>query len=245
MNENATAYHHKLFPDLKSSFPETDPEFYEFWHNFMWDEVIRDTGIDDRTRFICILATLIGCQGIDEYRSMIKAAYEVGVTPVEIREIAYQLTAYAGIGRVLPFIIANNQFFKDKGISLPLEPQAVSDELTRFEAGLEIQTELFGNDMKDIRRDGNDASSVIHRWLTGNCFGDFYTRNGLSLADRELVTFSCLCAMSGVDAQLKAHIPANIKEGNHKRLLERIALSIMPFNGYPKTLNILSLIKEA
>ena len=40
MNDKATKYYKKLFPNLKSTFPKTDPEFYNFWHNFMYDEII-------------------------------------------------------------------------------------------------------------------------------------------------------------------------------------------------------------
>lgn len=40
-------------------------------------------GLPDKTRFIAILATLLGCQGIDEFRAMIPAALNFDVTPVE------------------------------------------------------------------------------------------------------------------------------------------------------------------
>ena len=44
--------------------------------------------------FISILAVLLGCQGIDEFKGMLKAAYNFGVTPVEMKEIVYQAVAY-------------------------------------------------------------------------------------------------------------------------------------------------------
>ena len=52
------------------------------------------------------LATLLGCQGVDEFRAMLPAAMNFGVTPVEIKEIAYQAVAYLGISRVFPFLKA-------------------------------------------------------------------------------------------------------------------------------------------
>lgn len=59
--------------------------------------------MDDRTRFMAYLATLLGCQGIDEFRVILPAALNMGVTPVEVKEIVYQAVAYLGIGRVFPF----------------------------------------------------------------------------------------------------------------------------------------------
>lgn len=83
-------YHEKMFPGYVSAFLETDPEFIERFDNFAFDEVVNQDDLDDRTRFMAILATLLGCQGIDEYRAMVPAAMNFGVTPVEIKEITYQ-----------------------------------------------------------------------------------------------------------------------------------------------------------
>ena len=46
---------------------------------------------------MAILSTLLGCQGIDEFKAMIPADLNFGVTPVEVKEIVYQAVAYLGI----------------------------------------------------------------------------------------------------------------------------------------------------
>mgnify|MGYP000379307701 FL=1 len=114
-------YHEKMFPKYHSAFLETDPEFIERFDNFAFDEVVNSDDLDDKTRFIAILASLLGCQGVDEFSVMLGAAMNFGVTPVEIREIVYQATAYLGIGRVFPFLKVMNKVFTEKGIKLPLE----------------------------------------------------------------------------------------------------------------------------
>ena len=75
-----------MFPSYKSKFAQTDPEFIERFDNFAFDEVVNQDDLDGKTRFIAILATLIGCQGIDEYKVMLGAALNFGVTPVEVKE---------------------------------------------------------------------------------------------------------------------------------------------------------------
>lgn len=52
--------------------------------------------------------------------------------------------------------------------------------------------------------------------LSGWCFGDFYTRKGLTIAERELATFCTIAALGGCEAQLSAHAAANLRCGNTK-----------------------------
>ena len=110
ITKKAQEYHEKMFPGYKSKFLETDPEFIERFDNFAFDEVVNEEGmeLDQKTRMTCILAVLLGCQGIDEFKAMLPAAMNFGVTPVEAKEIVYQAVDYLGIGRVFPFLHAVN-----------------------------------------------------------------------------------------------------------------------------------------
>ena len=76
ISQFAKDYHEKMFPGYVSDFLRTDPEFIERFDNFAFDEVLNQPGqgLDDKTRFLAILATLLGCQGIDEFRAMVPAA---------------------------------------------------------------------------------------------------------------------------------------------------------------------------
>ena len=103
ITKNAQNYHERMFPGHESKLLKTDPEFIELFDNFAFDEVVNQNDLDDKTSMIAILAMLLGCQGIDEFKAMLTAAYNFGVTPIEMKEIIYQATAYLGIGRVFPF----------------------------------------------------------------------------------------------------------------------------------------------
>lgn len=132
ITEKSKAYHEKMFPGYVSSFLETDPEFIERFDNFTFDEVVNSDDLDDKTRWLAILATLLGCQGIDEFKALVPAAMNFGISPVEIKEVVYQAVAYLGIGRVFPFLKAANEIFTTKGIKLPLEGQATTTTDTRW-----------------------------------------------------------------------------------------------------------------
>lgn len=81
ITEAARAYHEKMFPGRRSAMLKTDPEFMERFYNFAYDEVVNQDDLDDHTRFMAILATLLGCQGVDEFRCQMGAALNFGVTP--------------------------------------------------------------------------------------------------------------------------------------------------------------------
>ncbi len=74
--------------------------------------------LDEKTRYMAILATLIGCGGVDAYKETLPKALENGITPIMVKEIVYQATDYLGYGRMLPFLNCTNKIFAEKDISL-------------------------------------------------------------------------------------------------------------------------------
>lgn len=247
ISEFAKNYHEKMFPGYTSEFLKTDPEFIEFFDNFAFDQVINEPGqeLDDKTRFIVILSTLLGCQGLDEFKAMAKAALNFDVKPVEIKEIVYQAVAYLGIGRVFPFLKATNEVLEEAGIPLPLEGQSTTTSETRREAGTQAQVDIFGDGMKDFWKSGPEESKHINYWLASNCFGDYYTRTGLDYAQRELITFCFLSAQGGCEPQLTSHAAGNMKVGNDKDFLISVVSQALPYIGYPRSLNALACINKA
>jgi 4-carboxymuconolactone decarboxylase len=76
------------------------------------------------------------------------------------------------------------------------------------------------------------------------CFGDFYTRSGLDLKTRELLTFCIISALGGCENQLRAHVQGNLNVGNDKELLLNTITQCMPYIGFPRTLNAINCINE-
>ena len=241
----AKEYHEKMFPGYESKFLETDPEFIERFDNFAFDEVINSDDLDGRTRMIAILATLVGAQCLNEYKAMMKASMNFGVTPVEIKEIVYQAVAYLGIGRVFDFLHATNEVLTKCGIPLPLEGQSTTTIENRLEKGIQAQVDIFGSQMEEFYKSGPKESRHINNWLADNCFGDYYTRTGLDYKMREMITFCFLSAQGGCEPQLTSHAAANMRIGNDKQFLINIISQCIPYIGYPRSLNALRCVNEA
>ena len=221
---------------------KTDPEFMERFRHFAFDEVVKEENqqLDAPTRYLAILAALIGCGGVDAFREMLPAALENSVTPVMVKETVYQAADYLGYGRMLPFLNVTNKTFTQMEIALPLPGQATTTMNDRLEKGAEAQAKIFGEHMKEAWKKGH-----INRWLAANCFEDFYTRTGLDLPQREMITFCFLAAQGGCEPQLTSHATANIRIGNDKDFLIQVLSQCLPYIGYPRSLNALRCVNEA
>jgi 4-carboxymuconolactone decarboxylase len=245
ISETAQRNHDELFPGHVSTLKVTDPELIEVFDNFAFDEVLQHSGLDTRTRLMVQLAALIGAQALSEYRVLLGAALTAGVTPVEAREIVYQAVPYAGMGKVFDFLHATNDVLTERGVKLPLDGQSTTTPATRAEQGRNVQERIVGAD----RVEGMYSSAAgdnlhFQRFLSANCFGDYLTRTGIGVPVRELLTFAMLAALGGCDAQVRGHVAANLNVGNNRQTLISVLTVLLPFIGYPRTLNALAAINE-
>ena len=142
---------------------ETDPEFAERMEAFTLKEVVNEPGqqLEPVDRHLAILAALLGCQGLEEFRLAMERALDEGVSAVMVKEVVYQAVDYLGIGRTR--LNAANDILKQRGIALPLPGQATTTWQNRLEQGVRVQTEIFGEGMKEAWKSGH-----IQRWLAEN-----------------------------------------------------------------------------
>jgi 4-carboxymuconolactone decarboxylase len=245
VSETAGKNKEQLFPEDVSALKVTDPELIEVFDNFAFDEVLRYSDLDLRTRLMVQLAALIGGQALSEYRIMLGAALTIGVTPAEAREIVYQAVPYAGMGRVVDFLHATNDILTQRGVPLPPRRQAAPTPEDRTERGREVQERIVGTD-RVRRMYASAAPDELHfqQFLSANCFGDYVARPGIGLPVRELLTFAMLAALGGCDAQVRGHVAANLNVGNTRQDLISVLTVLLPFIGYPRTLNALAAVNE-
>ncbi|WP_196017325.1 cupin domain-containing carboxymuconolactone decarboxylase family protein [Alistipes senegalensis] len=222
-----------------------DPELFEIFDNFALGEVLGHGGLDARTRLMCILASNVASQGRAAFRATLDAALGAGVTPVEVKEVLYQAVPYVGMAKAADFIGAANDVLEARGVGLPLEGQSTTTPADRFEKGLAVQRSIFGAGHIDAMREAAPENQKhIQQYLSDNCFGDFLTRGGLDVKTRELVTFSLLVSLGGCEPQVKGHIAGNVNLGNDKAVLLAVVTQLLPYIGYPRTLNAIGCLNE-
>jgi 4-carboxymuconolactone decarboxylase len=84
----------------------------------------------------------------------------------------------------------------------------------------------------------------IQKYLSANCFGDYVIRNGVDVKTRELLTVSMLLSLGGCEPQLKGHIQTNVNVGNDKETMLSVVTQLLPYVGYPRTLNAIRCLNE-
>lgn len=81
-------------------------------------------------------------------------------------------------------------------------------------------------------------------YLSANCFGDWQTRTGLDKRMREMITFAMLISLGGCEPQVRGHIRGNLAVGNDKELLLQVITLLVPYIGYPRTLNAVQALND-
>ncbi len=190
------------------------------------------------------MVVLVTNQTLPQIRAHVHAALNVGLTPVEIKEAVYQCAPYIGFPKTLNAIAEVNEVFKTMNIALPIENQRNVEEDDRFEKGLVAQVEIFGDVIRQNRKNAPANQSHIQDYLSSFCFGDFYTRGGLDLKTRELLTLCILSSLGGCESQVKAHVQGNHNVGNDKETLIAAITQCLPYMGFPRTLNALQSVND-
>jgi 4-carboxymuconolactone decarboxylase len=176
---------------------------------------------------------------------MLGAALTSGVTPVEAKEIIYQAVPYVGMGKAFDFIHATNDTLTERGIELPLAGQSATTPATRAARGRAMQEQIVGADrVQRMYASAAEDEAHFQEFLSANCFGDHVARDGIDVPVRELLTFAMLVSLGGCDPQVKGHVAANLNVGNDRQALIGVITVLLPFIGYPRTLNALAAINE-
>lgn len=239
----------QVFEELFHGTPVTnegnDPEFMRILQRFIFGDISQTGTLDSKHRELVTVTVLSVLQTLPQIKAHVQAALNVSCTPVELREAIYQCAPFIGIPKTLNAISMMDEVFTANHISLPLPSQETRADSSRYEAGLAIQSPLYGSEIKDAYSWLPEPyASALPQYLTAYCFGDFYTRTKLSLKDRELLVFVMLVAMDGISHPLAAHFKGALKAGNTKEELLAALFQELPYIGFPKTMDALNCIKE-
>ncbi len=240
----AEEVYERLFGPRDAAAHEDDPELMNILRGFIFGDVFGTGVINDRKRELVTVTVLSCLQALPQLASHTNAALNVGATPLEIREAIYQLAPFIGFPYTLNAMSSVNGVFRERGISLPLADQGTVTDAERYSAGLAEQAPLYGNEIKDNLADlPGPFAEALPRFLTEFCFGDFYTRGGLALADRELLVLCALAALGDTAAQLTPHGRACLETGNTKQEVVAALVHCFPYIGFPRTVAAVRAIK--
>ncbi len=222
----------------------SDPEMMIILQKYIFGDIFTIGNLDNKTREMVTVTSLTVQQTLPQLKAHINALLNTGATPLEVREIIYQCAPFIGFPKTLNAIDVMNKVFTEKGINLPLESAATTDEANRYNLGKNIQNPIYGDEIETAlsfvpNKMGKDVSNL----LTEVCFGDFYTRKGLDIKTRELLVLAILTTTGNTDT-LKSHIQGNLKIGNSKEKQAAVIIQCMPYTGFPNAIKALKLLQD-
>ena len=195
----------------------TDPELFDILQNGIFDEAFSTGVLTDVERELLTITALTAMQTLPQLRAHVGAALNIGASPLQLRETIYQCAPYIGFPKTLNAIDIANGVFEANDISLPLENAGAvdaTDPRAREQAGAAIQAPLYGNEVKEVFSALPEPfDEFVPHLLTSSAFGDFATRGGLDVAQRELISLVAIAAI-GATTQLRPHVAGAIRAGS-------------------------------
>lgn len=101
------------------------------------------------------------------------------------------------------------------------------------ESGVQLRREIFGAEVTDRQiAQANEFTRPMQDVVSKYCFGETWSRPGLSLRDRSLITVAALCAM-GRSHELKIHVKGALANGVTPLEIRELLLHTMVYAGVP------------
>ncbi|WP_159990960.1 cupin domain-containing carboxymuconolactone decarboxylase family protein [Pelistega ratti] len=155
---------------------------------------------------------------------------ENGLTISELQEIFTHQYAYAGFPRALNGLLALQNLLKEreeKGIQDTLGDAPTIDGIQDYYTqGTQTLNMLNGRDNSAVlwNNEGIDYALKAH------LFGYLFSRDNLSMVNRELVTVSTLAGLETVQNQLRSHLTILKNLGLNETELQRVMAEIVKYN---------------
>ncbi len=105
--------------------------------------------------------------------------------------------------------------------------------------GEALISEIFGSAPSEDRPAFREMAEIA----TGYLFGEIWSRPGLALRDRSLITVAILVA-TGKEQQLRTHLKGALANGLTLDELKEVMIHAAHYSGWPSCMNGLSVLQE-
>ncbi|NRF95779.1 carboxymuconolactone decarboxylase family protein [Paenibacillus frigoriresistens] len=114
----------------------------------------------------------------------------------------------------------------------------------RYERGWKKLMEVDGKGGERVISSLQDIAPDLGRYVVEFAFGDIYSRPGLDLKQRQLVTIASLTTQGGCEPQLNVHINAALNVGLTPNDIVEAIMQCVPYTGFPRVLNAVLVAKR-
>ena len=230
-------------PSITEALKDIAPDLARMAISFAYGEIYSRPELDLRQRQFVTVALLAAMGGVEsQLRFHIAGALYVGCSPREIVELMIHLVVYAGFPAALNGMSAARVVFREKCVSA--EPVSTSPATNRYDDGVAGLRTIDGAVGERVIESLSDIAPDLGRFVVEFAFGDVYSRTGIDLVQREMITVAALAAMGSATPQLKVHMHGFLNVGGTKEELVEVVTQIAAYAGFPRAINAALVAKE-
>lgn len=124
------------------------------------------------------------------------------------------------------------------------QPQNNVTNVDRYETGIRTLEQITGTSGTQVIQSLQDIAPDLADWIIKFAYGDVFSRSGLDLRSRELVTVAALTAMGNATPQLKVHINGALNVGCKPEEIIETILQMSVYAGFPASINGINAARE-
>jgi 4-carboxymuconolactone decarboxylase len=117
-------------------------------------------------------------------------------------------------------------------------------EQDRFMRGWKKMQEIDGKAGEKVKNNLEDISKDLGRYIIEYSFGDVYSREGLTLKQKEIAVVAALTAMGNASPQLRVHLHGALNVGCSVDEVSEVIMQMIGYAGFPAAINGMNALKE-
>ncbi|MFG6448335.1 carboxymuconolactone decarboxylase family protein [Roseateles sp. BYS180W] len=232
-------------PSIIDAMSEIAPDLARLAVSFVYGEIYSRPNLSLKDRQLITVAALAALGNArPQLKFHIAGALNVGCSAAEIIELMMHLVVYAGFPAGLNGVFAAKEVFKDRGLMFDPAPQTSPAQNERFSMGWNALSRIDGHAGEQVIAALADVAPDLGRFIIEFGFGDIYTRPGMNLLQRELITVGALTALGTATPQLKVHVHGLLNVGGTREQLIEAVIHVAAYAGFPAAINAMFAAKE-
>lgn len=114
----------------------------------------------------------------------------------------------------------------------------------RYQKGMENLKIMNPDSYRDLEKLLNGVAPDMARYIAEFAYGDIYSRPGLDLKTRELITVASLTTIGSAQAELRSHVHGALNVGCTPNEIIEVMIQMAVYAGFPAAINGLTTAKE-
>ncbi|MBP1946699.1 carboxymuconolactone decarboxylase family protein [Methanobacterium petrolearium] len=107
----------------------------------------------------------------------------------------------------------------------------------RYNKGIKHLKTMNPDSFRNLEKALENVAPDMARYVAEFAYGDIYSRQGLDLKTRELITIASITTLGGAEMELKSHVHGALNAGCTPQEIVEVIIQMAVYAGFPKAIN--------